>query len=574
MFIFISVLFFSCSFISKTETKKSSSVTETGTIPKINPESGTISKVKPESLIDNNPTTQTVKNIVPITSSTITIENLPPNSNVYLVDTNPNSNNLSKDQIKYITNAQRVVMIPNNENTISSNESDSLNLSTTNSNYGEDSKFITNYNKQVLNFIRKTSKNARNVSIDHNTSSDPKPSVGDTREFNVFGKNKAWEKRMATLRSVNKYCLVWVADENFTESKEDNKITLSQAQVLGEKFDSAYPFVTKIFGEKFDGIADSPLIIEKRDTISILIYDVFNDFSTSQNGGTFGYFNSLDFLKTTATTSFSDADKSNEDELIYIDANFYNASKNQMYSTLVHELQHMLNCAHKDLKDFSVESETWYTEMLSTVCEDIMQEKLQISDRESSKTYIKYFNKSYYKTGLIEWLSGDDVYNSYAMAYVFGAYLARNYGGVELIKEIAFNKSANEKSITEALQALGYNETFESVFKSFGQACINARLGDTTGLTFNKTVTSTIDDTQFTFFALDLTSNVYKNTFTSNGESKTIKGPVYFYTNVESLQPIKPWGFVLYSVGTYSGTQTFNIGNYEGSQDYAYLYIK
>ena len=95
-------------------------------------------------------------------------------------------------------------------------------------------------------------------------------------------------------------------------------------------------------------------------------------------------------------------------------------------------------------------------------------------DEDAPVARFERFASGYYQSGLVDWLDGDNdkLRYSYAGAYAFGAYLARNYGGASLIKEIATNEYVDQESITAALQACNYDETFETVFAKYMQALL------------------------------------------------------------------------------------------------------
>ena len=100
--------------------------------------------------------------------------------------------------------------------------------------------------------------------------------------------------------------------------------------------------------------------------------------------------------------------------------------------------------------------------------------------------------------------SGDRTLSAYGNAYAFGAYLARNYGGIDLIQEIALNDSVNEDSITAALQKRGYtDETYKTVFYKWAKAAVNT---STDSVSFNKSVSKLLDGKTFKMQAIDISS--------------------------------------------------------------------
>ena len=141
---------------------------------------------------------------------------------------------------------------------------------------------------------------------------------------------------------------------------------------------------------------------------------------------------------------------------------------------------------------------TWYNEMLSMLCEDMLQSFLENEDKDSPKKRLSRFCSNYSDSGIVDWLSGDHVFSSYAMSYAFGAYLARNYGGASLIKKIATNNLVDKSSITAAIKEQGYTtETFDTVYKKFVQALLIQNLPNG-GIvpSFNKNATQTLTYSQ------------------------------------------------------------------------------
>lgn len=62
---------------------------------------------------------------------------------------------------------------------------------------------------------------------------------------------------------------------------------------------------------------------------------------------------------------------------------------------------------------------------------------------------------------------------NYANAYAFGAFLARNYGGAEIIKKIATNEYVNEEAVEKAT-----GKSFEELIKNFAISFLYPSNGD------------------------------------------------------------------------------------------------
>lgn len=308
--------------------------------------------------------------------------------------------------------------------------------------------------------------------------------VGDTRSFWIdVGTNNSnqtkFERISATLKVEGDYGYIWVANsnyDNYSSSNEDNYLKLSQLQTLSDTFDKMFQAETAIFGktykEQYDEMWDYGLITPK-EKISILLFDIGNDFTARQKTGILGYFWSKDMLPDdyTFTPEFEWL-RSNEDEIFYMDVHFLDKFPNLALGTLVHEFQHMLHFVNKTVKfsDGESMSETWYDEMLSLLTEDLFSKELNVELSEMMDVYIKSFMADYSSKGLTSWYN-DNL--SYGYSYLMGAFVARNYGdGIEVVKEIASNEYFNIESIVEAIQTVTDDSYFteETLFKDFARA--------------------------------------------------------------------------------------------------------
>lgn len=371
-----------------------------------------------------------------------------------------------------------------------------------------------------------------------------------------------YTKRSATLRAAGKYCYIWVVDGYYSTDSgavSGAAVTEEQIKTLMEKFDGMYPLIREIFGKEAEVMVDGDSIVpidKVSDTgskVNIVVYDINGDYASSQQGGVFGYFWAKDYYTPkTATSSATDVIKlSNSGKYFYIDSYFtqnFNWAPS-MYSTLAHEFQHMINFGVKTLTPAAYNgnnnppsSATWYTEMMSMLCEDMMQQYLGCGDTASPKSRLSQFCTYYTSSGITEWNDNAQL-ASYAVAYTFGAYLARNYGGAELIQKAAQNGSVDKDSITEALKAMGYDETFDSAYIKFAQALVlnNADKQDTATLNKNaKTYQFSVYTYPMT--AIDLWS------YNTVNDAK-VSGPVLYSAKKDGQLAVRPYGFTLHQIG-------------------------
>lgn len=409
----------------------------------------------------------------------------------------------------------------------------------------EESEFYRKDNSFALTFYPKEQSRSANT-----RSLDTKEyNLNETKEFwimendTLLAENIIWNKLSATLRAKGDHCYIWVPDNYWGNGT--NAVSQSIVTNLQEKFDSMYPRITNVFGYP-DSI--------KNTRIHILIFDLFSD---NRTGNIFGYFMSKDY------SPYDETYHSNECCMFYLDAYLTKDKLEMAYSTLAHEFQHMINHYNKTLLAYSTEStQTWFTEMLSMLCEDMLQNYLGISDENSPISRMQSFNTGYYQHGITEWQNSQ---NSYANIYAFGAYLIRNFGGIKLLSAIGKNKKNNKDSITQALQTLGYDETFDSVFLKFSQALIYE---DSNKLTLNKEITETLDGYEYTFKAFNIWDISYRQGFKRN------YGP-YCFSPSQKVQ-LRPYGFTIHTQNSWKNiaTDTFTVELIKNENDnIKYMFI-
>ena len=293
---------------------------------------------------------------------------------------------------------------------------------------------------------------------------------GDKASFYISVKSNLESKDFCAdfvLKESGEHCNVWCVEKDSAYMMK-NPLSSDVFTQVREKFDEIYPVQIQIFGDnKFSDSKWPNLLKNYNGKVNILIYDIANDACESQTGGVYGFFHSLDF--------HTDSNYSNETECINVDSFFFNKDTEGSFQTLFHEFQHLENFVNKVVLSSNDRSvSTWYNEMLSMLSEDIFTDLLGIELENAPANRLNFFN-AYYPLGFYQWRSGSDyfpsgdVYISYANSYAFGAYLLRNFGGIELIKEISQNDFVDKESITKALESLGYDFTFSDVLLNFYQ---------------------------------------------------------------------------------------------------------
>lgn len=389
-----------------------------------------------------------------------------------------------------------------------------------------------------------------------------------------------YTKRPATLRAVGEHCYIWVVDSYFGTTASGSTINADQAQGLATQFDSMYRSIREVFGNESDKmIATNDLvdISSASDTgtkVNIVVYDIEGDYQADQQGGTMGYFWAKDYYTEVYSTKSDATGLTNCGKYFYVDSYFLNEAPKMLYSTLAHEFQHMINFGQKTVRSMEtaqtasqvLASQTWSNEMMSMVCEDMVQDFLGVEDKDSPIARLPWLCQSYYLSGITDWLSGDFVMVSYAGAYAFGAYLARNYGGRALIEQIATNQYVDQEAITRALKSIGKNETFETVFRKYAQALVLDNAPSAVNApSFYKTETGI----EGTMPAIDI-FNVQSHD--ELGRPQKVR-PGLMKTDANSRVDLRPYGFTLHGVGYMESASTINLAFSSPVNDAEKVYI-
>jgi hypothetical protein len=315
--------------------------------------------------------------------------------------------------------------------------------------------------------------------------------VSDTKQFWVESSfnNGNWVQRTATLVVQGAYSNIWVIN---------NSVTNVQAKAMSDKFDIIYPAETNILGYEYGGGPGGNGGKDGDSKIQILVYNI--------GGNTLGYFWAKDFYDQFMLGAAGP--KSNMAEIFYINSSYVSSNLDMICSTLAHEFQHMINFNEKFVKK-SLNSNTWYDEMLSMMTQDVIEGLIGITPANQDhviKSRIPLFLRHYTGSSFTNWYPDDTSGINYGKGYAFGAYLLRNYDGAALLKEILANNTTDTASITAALKTVTGNEiSFEEALRRFGEAMIFSGAQKPAGLmTFDKTATSNINGFTYTAHGFDI----------------------------------------------------------------------
>ena len=425
--------------------------------------------------------------------------------------------------------------------------------------------------------LKNYASSARSVSVSSETAISGK--VGETKRIYVDNNTNisTFVQKSATLRAVGTYCYVWVVDDFYSSTAGENKVDSAIAQKYADAFDKMYPMITNVFGKESDNIYYDSRWRNMEDysstgtKINIVVYDIGNDYSLSKEDkcGIVGYFYAKDYIYNYSENGVT----SNNGKYFYIDSGYANSYFDTTISTLAHEFQHMVNYNQKKVLN-NLTSGQWYNEMLSMLCEDMMQKHLGIDDEDSPKARTTVFNAYYYYSGISEYNSKNQIC-SYATAFSFGSFIARNFGGAELVQKISKNSYVDNDSITNAVNSLnGTKYTYDDLFEKY----LLALFGDSI-YTHNKDAVCTLKynsgDYSSAPYEYPMTAyNIFDSEYSFPVNEKEYYGPAIFNYNAKSVDLRPENGILIHGIGTFSGSSvsvSFSSGT---SAEKIYLIIK
>lgn len=410
-----------------------------------------------------------------------------------------------------------------------------------------------------------------------------------------------YTSKEATLRAIGTYCYIWVINDYYTSgSASGSKVDSTIAAKFANKFDEIYPIIRNVFGDESDYLVNYDTSITSYDAslamssysdtgtkVNIVIYDIGDDYSKSNQCGVVGYFYSKDYVyPSSSVSSDSIISKSNKGKYFYVDSAYAVKYFDTTISTLAHEFQHMINFNQKEISH-TLSPSTNYNEMLSMICEDMMQEKLGIGDDDSPKARLQGFNTYYFLSGLTEYNESYAAV-SYATSYALGAWLCRQYGGAALAQAMSKNDSVDNDSIVAAVNSVnGTSYSFDDLFKQF----LLAITGNST-YTLNQNATQSLSYSGYKYpmTAINLWDADYSITSSGISDYSSYQselsdykydgynwtGPFLFSNSyVYTLRP--EYGFTLYGLETLaSGTikKTYTVSSGGSSDLTMYLIIQ
>jgi hypothetical protein len=316
-----------------------------------------------------------------------------------------------------------------------------------------------------------------------------KAEVDDTKEFKVDG-----TKKNATLKKIGNHCKIWVGDGYFDETSsfatDDNRVNQTQIDDLAAKFDEIYDPETNLLGYEHGGGPNGNGGTDGDLRIQILVYKMDN--------GVLGSFYAADELE----------GYNNNAEIFYLNSRYLDQSPEDIYSTLIHEFNHMINfnvkCMEGQWGYDNWNTGGWYTEMLSMLAEDVIGPLVGIMPDKSAHVTsyrIPEWLSNYASYSVMQWQG----YDSYASNYAFGAYLVRNFGGPQLLSHIAKSPKGGKASLEESLTALNPDVNLEYALTRFAEVLVYSGTNKPYGVcSFDNPAKGRIGDVDYTFYGFDI----------------------------------------------------------------------
>lgn len=220
---------------------------------------------------------------------------------------------------------------------------------------------------------------------------------------------------------------VWVAD---------SQISKADAAELGEAFNRVHALDVSTFGHESD--------VDHNGKVNLLCYDIQDGYKYGNDGYVAGYFDPIDLMANT---------HSNRSEVLYIDT--YPAMGtgktkvvSNVYPTLAHELQHMINFNQNVFIEKHNQMDVWMDEGLAMAAE-------QMYRGQALDDQIEYYDESQTIANgqsLIYWGDHQDLLANYALSYLFMEYLRIQSGqGTSIFKELINDRYSDYQAVQDVI---------------------------------------------------------------------------------------------------------------------------
>jgi uncharacterized protein YjaZ len=256
----------------------------------------------------------------------------------------------------------------------------------------------------------------------------------------------------AVLLAENADCLIYA--ESNAQGKTVVKTSVAEG-IAREYSQNIYAKMTNTFG--------SITHITEKNKVTFLLLDIRDGYDPAEEGGyVAGYFYPDDM---------EDRANSNRRDMLYIDINpgLMKMEMEALYSTMAHELQHLINYSNTVLAK-GREQDLWINEGLSTAAEYVYggdPANRVINYNEDWLNTIRLGNNFFVWNGYWELVSPIDLWADYATVYLFFQWLrlhADNDTGIykEIINSPYFDYRAVTQTARNRIPALGLTGSPES----------------------------------------------------------------------------------------------------------------
>jgi hypothetical protein len=296
---------------------------------------------------------------------------------------------------------------------------------------------------------------------------------------------------------------IWV------DSRYPGEVTATMVNDIASRFlqnsaslSDIYRWDTAVIGEPWGPQNFSNLIAwDANNTVTILLTHLNPDAAYAPNNPVIvGFYWAKDNFTSASIPG------SNERIMFYLDSKLYGTLETTggynelsysatnywpkfIFSTLAHEFQHMIQFYQKQiLYDLSSSTDTWINEMCSMMMEDLVAQNQAVEGPRGVLTgdagtppvklgRLPQFNAASSSSLAVTGSNFDLI--DYSVAYAFGAWLIRNYGGPDLLKRIVQCAQTDSTAVVNA--AAAYSGTTESMQKLLERWSASVLLSDTTG---------------------------------------------------------------------------------------------
>lgn len=250
----------------------------------------------------------------------------------------------------------------------------------------------------------------------------------------------------ATLRAIGEFCYIFVEDSQWLRT-----VHPATVRSVRRAFDDATPADPKrgIYGIETE-LFGAPPDIDGDKRIYILLLDI-RDRATRGGGFVAGFFSPVNQQRGVLRhPEIGVPVRSNELDMLYIDAHPQNAGSQDALGVLAHEFQHLIHWRHDTDEDI------WVNEGCSEYATFICGYKVG--------SHVAPFQQNP-RISLVDWPEGTrSQLAHYGAVYLWMLYLHEHYGGSETITAIVKDRANGIAGVNNALRSRGVGKTFPVIY--------------------------------------------------------------------------------------------------------------